>query len=778
MNERINIKNIVVKLLARWHYFLIAAVIIFPLAYVYVKYADKVYSIQASLLLKSEEKNNLGGQEFLKGMGLFQSNTELEDEIGILKSYSLIETAIKRLDFGVSYFLDQPFKDIETYSNPPFTIVLDSTISQMVNVPIHIVRTSAKDYRIIAERKHPEVYDFITGSKEQTYQLVDINYRAENGKPFRYQYLGFTLYFEQPWDSLSDEKYYFVINDLDAVVESYQNNLSVAPISRESNIVTLSLPGTEPDKTIRFMNKLMEVYLTNELYKKNQLGLRTIEFIDSQISGVTDSLKQVEGSLESFRVKSNIQDISSAAETLSKNLNDLETQKAGVEIKVKYYTYISNTLKEERLDDIVAPSTFGLEDPLLSSLLIELSRLNQERAGLNYNAKDRNPLAEVIELKIRNTKQTLSENVKNILNVSSIALNDLDRRINKIQGQLNRLPRNERELVNIQRKFNFSDNVYNYLLEKRAEAGIAIASNTVEKSVVDAAKVRGGGPVSPNHKIVYSLALLLSLGGPIVLLIIKDLWNEHLTTQEDVESVTSIPFIGTIVHGSHREKSNGIEHKKCSFTESFQSLRINLQYLTLGQEKSVIGFTSSQPQEGKTFCAVNLASTIAQSGKKTILIDGDMRRPSVSKYLNSENTKGLSNYLVGTSSLDEIITPTRTKGFHVISSGPVPPNPLNLIGLPKMGQLINALRERYEIIIIDAPPIGYVAEYIIFMKYTDANIYVVRSEYTSRYHLSKINRLFEDKKINNLSILLNDVRNRGLNGYSYYGKSYGTAGKS
>ncbi len=772
MNEKIDIKKIILKLLSKWYYFLICALIVVPLSYSYVKYGQKVYKIQSSLLLKTEMQDGLSSKEFLKGMELFNSNNEVEDEIGILKSYTLIEKTVRSLDFGVSYFLKKPLKIIEMYGSPPFIIVPDSSVSQVVNMPIEIFRLSDKRYRIVARNTNAQIYDPLTRLMKES-SGVDLDLEAEEGKPFQTGHLAFTLFFRQSYDSARDEKYYFVMHDLNSMVEDYQNKLQISPISRESSIVTLSIQDRIPDKTIRFLNKLMEMYLMNELNKKNQLGLKTIRFIDSQLSGVTDSLRQAEGSLESFRIKSNIQDISTTAETLGKNLNALETEKAVAEIKVKYYTYIATTLKEERLNDIVAPSTFGLEDPLLSSLLIELSKLSQERAALNYNAKDMNPISEVIDLKMRNTKKTLSENVKNILNVSSIAINDLDTRINKIKSQLYRLPQNERELVNIRRRFNFSDNVYNYLLEKRAEAGIAIASNTVDKAVVDRANIIGGGPVSPNSMIVYSMALILCIAVPVLLMLAKDFWNNHIVTPDDIEQATPIPFIGGIIHGNTREKSNPVDQKRSPLNESFQSLRVNLQYLTLGKEKSVIGFTSSMSKEGKTFCAVNLASAMAAAGKKTVLIDGDMRKPSVSRYLNFDNSKGLSNYLVGAYSLQDVIQPTRQKGFHVITAGPIPPNPLNLIDLPQMEQLIKTLRENYDMVILDAPPVGYVSEYIILMKYTDANIYVVRSEFTSRFNLSMINKLYAEKKVSNISILLNDLKVGRLYGYGYgYGAGY------
>ncbi|ELR68501.1 tyrosine-protein kinase [Fulvivirga imtechensis AK7] len=772
MNDKINIKGIVLYLLSKWHYFVFAAIFLLPGAYLYTKYATKVYLVKASILLKSERKNDLGGKEFLRGMGLFTSDTELEDEIGILKSYGMVSNAIRSLDFGISYFSKESFRAEEKYGDFPFIVELDSTISQMIDVPVYIEPLPGGSYRIEAVGRDVDVYNFLTNRTEDTFDEINLREVVEAGKPFRTHSLAFTIRPNELYAPKENTRYYFVIHDLSEVIETYQTELEVYPISRESNIVELSMRGSVPHKTARFLDQLLHIYLQNELHKKNQLGVKTIQFIDSQLSGVSDSLKRVEGWLENFRAKSNIQDISYTAENLSKNLDRLESEKADLQVKLKYYTYISESLAEGRFGDVVAPSTFGLEDPLLSSLLIELSKLNQERAGLNYNAKEQNPVTEVVDRRIRNTKNTLQENVQNIINVTTIALNDLDQRILRIRREFSRLPANERELVNIQRKFDFSDNVYNYLLEKRAEAGIAIASNTVEKTIVDRAKVIGNRPVLPNNKLVYLIALFLTLALPIGFVVLKDFWNDHLVSREDIVKATEIPFIGTIIHGSKQEKEQVVSEKRTPLTESFQSLRVNLQYLTLGKEKNVIGFTSSLESEGKTFCAVNLASTIAQSGKKTILIDADMRRSGMSPYFNIKNTRGLSNYLVKSCSLEEIIHATQIKGFHIINSGPTPPNPLNLIGLPQMDQLIEDLRQLYDTVIIDAPPIGYVAEYIILMRHTDANIYVVRSSYTSRYHLSKINNLYKEQKIRNVSILLNDVRT-GLNGYSYtYGAAY------
>jgi capsular exopolysaccharide synthesis family protein len=376
-------------------------------------------------------------------------------------------------------------------------------------------------------------------------------------------------------------------------------------------------------------------------------------------------------------------------------------------------------------------------------------------------------VAEVLELKIVSVKRALVENVNNFIEASASALGDLNDRIYEVRRNVQGLPRSERELVNIKRQFDFNDNLYNYLLEKKAEAGIAIASNTVEKTIVDHAKMDGSGPIAPNKKMILLLASLVAMGFSLGLIVLKDVMNDDIITPKDLEANTHIPFIGFITHGSKAERASVIvANAKSAIGESFRSLRVNLQYLTLGSETNVIGITSSVESEGKTFCSVNLAVAMALSGKRTIIIECDLRRPRVAHSFRMKNEKGLSSYLIGSCPLKEIINVTTTKGLDVITSGPIPPNPLDLIGLPKMEEMIHHLKQNYNTIVLDSPPIGFVSEYIILMRYTNANIYVVRSNYTNRYLLDKINRLFDDKKIKNVSVLLNDYKSLS-SGYNY-----------
>jgi capsular exopolysaccharide synthesis family protein len=768
MDGKINIKAIILKLVSKWYYFLIAMFIVLPLAYAYLKFTPKQFQARASLLVKSEEQNAMNSDQFLKGMDLFTPQTELEDEIGILKSYTMVEQAMRQLDFTVSYFTKKNFVETERYLDTPFTVQLDSAVDQFIFLPIYIERISSTKFRVIASGKKVSTYSLVTNDVESLVENVEIREEGSVDKPFVSKNLAFTIKFNDQFKTDKDTQMYFVINTLGTLVEGYQNKLSIEPIAMESNIVELGVKGRVIDKEINFLNKLLDAYLDNELDKKNQLGLKTIQFIDNQLSGVSDTLRQVESSLETFRSRNNILDISSTAANLQQNLDKVEEDKADLEIKLKYYLFLANTLKnDEKASDIVAPSALGVEDPVLNNMLVELAKLYQERTSLNYNAKENNPLTEILDLKIKNSRKTVLENVNNMVEATSIALTDINNRIFKIQKNLNSLPRNERELVKIQRSFEFNDNVYNYLLEKRAEAGIAIASNSVQKTIVDRPYQVGNGAVSPNTKLIYAIALFLGIGGTIAFIIVKDFLNDNIVTHEDIERNTKIPFIGTITHGNKREQGTIIAHARSPIGESFRSLRVNLQYLTLGKNANVIGITSSRESEGKTFCSVNLAAAMAHSGRKTILIDTDMRRPKVASYFQLKNKKGLSNFLIGDCGIKDIINVTENKGFDVISSGPIPPNPIDLIGHPRMEELITTLKQNYSTIILDSPPLGYVSEYIILMKYTDANLYVVRSDYTNRNSLTKINKLYERKKINNVSILLNDVKTSKRSGYGY-----------
>jgi capsular exopolysaccharide synthesis family protein len=770
MEEKIDIRAIVKKLMRQWYYFAAGTAVTVAIAMFYLFTTPNIYEVRSSILLEEDGQNGMSSQKFLKGMELMTSATRVEDEIAILKSSTLLNKAIQKVDFGVSYYVKDAFTTTEVYGHGfPFSIELDSTVNQLVNIPIHVIRISSDGYKISVHGKNIGTYNFYTKQRTGTVNEVDIDSIAAVGSRVKLEHLSFRLIADpESWKARDDRSFYFVINDLFGMAQAYRDRLNVKPESRESNMLELRLRGPIPEKEIMFLNSLMDSYLQNELEKRNELGIRTIQFIDDQLNGVSNELRQAEGSLETFRSRNNILSIDATAETLSKNLDRLQNDKLTLERKLKYYSYIANSLDNNvNVKTIQTPSTFGLEDPLLNNLLLELARLNQERIGLNYSSQAGNPVIEVLDLKIANNKKILIENVRNFIEASANALADLNQQMRTIQQAVNKLPGSERELVGIQRKFEFNDNVYNYLLEKRAEAGIAIASNTLDKQIVDRALPVGNGPVSPRRQWVIIMAVIAGISIAGLAIVAKDVMSDLINSSEDLERVTKMRSIGTIAHASRKEAALVLTaHDRSLLGESFRSLRVNLQYLTFGKAKKVIGVTSSIEGEGKTFCSVNLAQSMTNGTNKTLLIDADLRSPKVATYLNLSSEKGLSGWLIGHDSLAEIIQKTPA-GFDVITSGPIPINPIDLLAHNRMGELMTIAKEKYDTIIIDTPPIGPVSEYIVLRKYVDTTICVVRAGYTSRADLKKINKLHEENQLDNLNVLLNDVRTEHM-GYPYY----------
>jgi capsular exopolysaccharide synthesis family protein len=402
--------------------------------------------------------------------------------------------------------------------------------------------------------------------------------------------------------------------------------------------------------------------------------------------------------------------------------------------------------------------------------VIEITKLSADLAALNLTTVKSNPTVIAMERKMKSLSGSLAQTAESLVQQADISLVEVNRRLGRIGYEFNQLPENERKLGNIERKFKLSESLYNYLMEKRAEAGIAIASDQVDKVVIDEARLAGLGPVAPDKKVVLGGALLLGLLLPMAFILIRDFFNDRIVDADELKRLSPLPILALIP--TSKRKRILPDEPKSMLAESFRTARINLQYLNVSTQRQIIGFTSSSSGEGKTFCALNLATVMAISGKRTLLIDADMRRPRVASVLEMPEGPGLSTYLIGEASLDTIIKKTDVAGLDVIMAGPIPPNPLELVEHVRITELFAQLRGRYDQIIVDASPMGLVSEYVIIMRHVDVTLYVVRQGFTRRSALRLIGEMYQDKKIANVDLLLNDVKpGQGYGeGYGYYTK--------
>lgn len=759
-SHSLNMKDFLRKILRYWYYYLITAVILGGIAALYLKFANPVYLVSTSLLVQDNEAGTPETQILLQEIYPQAGAKNLENEIGLIQSYNLIHETVKALDFEVSYFKKDMFGIREQYHSAPFWLQLDTTAYQLTGVPIHIQPLSHQQYKILID--------------DVAYQQV-----CKFGEECNSEYFKFKVFKGFKEIPAENDIYHIVINDSEALTEAYRKNLVINRLGSESTLLELSVMGSLPKKEINFLNKLCEVYTKRNLQEKNQTASLTIDFINSQLSEVSDSLKGAENQLENFKTQENVMDISLTAANASTKLSGLETEQANLKVKQKYYDYLLSYLKDSTdINSIVAPSSVGIIDPLLNELIIELKRLHNERVALNYTRTTKSNELELLNLQIANARKTVIENVSNIIESTKIALQEVNTRLAEVYRVVEKLPENERDLMRIQRKFNLSDNLYNYLLQKRAEAGIAKASNLPDHKIVDQARIVGGEPISPKAALVYILTSVLTMVLPTLFILIKVSFTDTITDLEQIEKLTSIPVAGKVVH---IKDGNSIANSpKSILAESFRALRVNLQYFSLHGEPRVIGVTSTVSGEGKTFCAFNLACILAMAQKKVILLEADLRRPRLMQHNKKLNYQyGLSNYLIGRVEWQEIVQPSGIDLLHMMSCGPIPPNPVELLESTNFQTLIKELKQQYDYVIIDSPPTGLVTDYVTVMNNVDITLYVVRADYSKTYFITDLEKDYRQGKHKNISLIINDVKKHNSYGYGYgYGHYYSQNGKS
>lgn len=773
VNDTIDLRAILRKVLSKWWLFAITVAISLALGVAYIKTTAKLYQVKNVVMMSEKSRNTLGGgkDEFLKGSSLLSNTSDVEDQIVQLTSISNTTKALQRLEFGISYFERKNFLTQEKFEYPPFFVKLDTVAVQVYGTPIHVsVDREAGTYRVQAEAKHATLYNL---QKQVELEGFIPDYKVDMvtkiGEPFVAEGLSFSIEFPEDRVYGKGIEHYFTINSLDALVAEYRAKMVAAPISDESNIVEVSTVGEVVAKEKQFLNKLVETFIESELLRRQQKGRRTINFIEQQIGSVSDSLKQVQSNIQNIRSSSTVFNVGQSADVILTDRSRLEDERSQWERKRLYCQQILQKLRaNDDFRNVPAPQSSGIDDAVLNSTVLELTKLAADLAAENMNTVRSNPKIVTMERRIRNLQSSLIATAEGLVEQANIAIADISKRLGGLSYQLGQLGRAEVDISSSQRDFELSGNLYNYLMEKKYEASIAVASDQVDKFVIDDARTVGGKPVKPSKKVVLGGALLLGLLLPLGFILVRDFFNDTITDLDQLKRLSPLPVLATIP--SSKRKRVMPDEPKSLLAESFRTARINLQYLNSNSERQVVGFTSSTSGEGKTFCAVNLATVMALSGKRTLILDADMRRPRLAETLEMPDGKGLSTYLIGECGIDEMVRPSDIKGLDVITAGPIPPNPLELVELPGMALLFAELRKRYDHIVVDASPMGLVSEFVILMRHVDLSLYVVRQGYTRRGALRLINDMVKDGKLERVDLLLNDVKQGHGEGYGYYTK--------
>lgn len=770
--EESDIKKIYELVIRNYKFFLISLITALILASLVNRYMIPVYKISSSILIKEESvsasRSNVN--EYINS-NIFGINQNFQNELWVLKSSPVIGQTIKNLDLSVNYYQQKGFQYADAYKNVPFKVLLLQNHIQPVNVRFNIAIKDNRYFEIRAQSKKAAFQQI--NKDEIAFQKDNWAFEQQGifGKLIETPELAFVIQLDTSKRVFYRDVfvYSFLISDMPSYTEKLKDQLVFNIIQKDATVIQIEMKTPSVKKGKDIIDELMNVYSQQNLDRKNHIASITIDYIEKQLSEISDSLSKTENNLQSFRSSNQLLDVAEQAKDLSKQYMDLQNQMAELVTRKRYYDYVAEYLvNKEDFSDMIIPASMGIQDELLNELMSELVAAQAQRSNMIQNGQERNPMVSKLAIQIENTRKTITENISAVRKTTEISINEMNKRIRKTEAEINHLPVSQRQLGGIERKYRLNDAIYNYLMEKRAEAKITKASNLPDNIIIEPAKLIGTDPISPNKKFNYIIAIAIGLIIPFGFLTIKTLISDKLASQENIENLTDIPVLGKILHNAKKSHNVMFEYPKSSIAESYRALRTNLEYHFNGVPGKSIMITSSIEGEGKSFNALNIAMSYAQLDRKTILVDFDLRKPTAYFAPEEGSLVGLSSYYTSRVSLEEIIMRSPHEKLDYIPSGPLPPNPMELIARRKTKDLLEQLKSKYDCIILDTTPLAQVSDAYLLMNNVDIKVLIARYNYTLKKALSLIIKDFKKKNVDNVCIVMNDNRfYRDQFGYGY-----------
>ncbi|MBS7231944.1 polysaccharide biosynthesis tyrosine autokinase [Flavobacterium psychroterrae] len=778
-HSNFDFKGFLLKILSYWKWFLASLIIAFTIAYQVNIRKEKIYGMQTMISIK-EESNPF-----------FTSNTSLvfnwggiSDQVNgistILQSRSHNELVVSKLQFYIDYFTQGKYNLIDAYGAVPFYVDIDKSKGQLANTLIGIKFVSENEYqiRIPFENNSVSLITYSTNSYSNTaVQPTDLFVKKYKvGEQVSLPFLNWKLQINDNPGLYNGNEYFVKFNDFDGTVAGYRG-ITVGSDDKGGSILTLGMQGTNKARMVDYLNSTVKMLIKIQLDGKNQFATNTIRFIDSTLVAMESQLKQTGGELKSFRKDKNIYEIEGGGAVVSGKLMDFDVKKDEVTRKIAYYnslkSYLNNSVDYSRLP---APSVAGIEDPNVVVNVSKLIALSTQRSEMAYAVKS-DKIFKDFDNQMRAVKDVLLENIVTAKSSLMYDLSMVNAKIGEAESTVKRLPEEQQELLKIQRKYDLSDNIYTEFLKKRNEAEIVKASNLSDIHFIDSAKDIGGGLIGPKTSVNYILALFLGTLVPLLFVFGIFFINNSIQSADDISKLTQIPLIGVIGVNKNSLNLAVFDKPKSALSEAFRTIRSSLQFLYKKQQLSgskTLMITSSISGEGKTFCSINIATVFALSEKKTVIIGLDLRKPRLADEFNLKNQIGVVNYLIKQNSLAEITNSTQIPNLDVILSGPIPPNPSELILSDAMNELIFELKDKYDYIILDTPPVGLVSDALELAQYADVTLYIVRQNYTKKDMITLLNTRVKRGELSNASIVLNGYENKAKYGTAYgYGYGYG-----
>lgn len=757
VKKDIDLVRILQKYLKNWYFFAIAITLAVLYAREQNKYIVPNYSMEATVLVEDKSGGSaLQERGSISAAPGFLNTKLIDNQIALLKSYNQIRKIVSKLDFMVSYYSKGEYFDTEIYKDSPFVVEYDTTKWQSLYKKIYLRFTSPDQFMLWSE----EFGAFKNAQKFRVGTLIE-----GKGYSFRVKWKNGI----DPAEYLNKD-YGFVMNDLTGLARQYLSKTSVRS-ERGPSMIVVSSSGPNKEKVKDYLNALLEAFLQSNLEKKNKILTNTIKFIESQLAEFGAELKQIEDTMNLYRSEHQFMLIQEKIATLLKNL-DTETKDAkNQRIDNAYYRYLYDYVSSrQNYDDIMMPASMGYNMPLYNALIGETSVLIRERDALLANSTPENPHIKYLDKQIEEKKRSLLEALRTLIENGERRLRDTEERLYNLKKEFESLPRLERSYLELERRYKILMNLVDFLRKRKSEVELQRAANVPDHEIVDKAGDKGIQNITKSPKSAYMNALIWAILLPAVFLFLLVFLNNRVMSLDDITANTDIPVAGQVSVNPTKYFDPVLRNPTSYLTELFRILRIKLA-LKPEDGKKVVLVTSSVLEEGKTFIALNLASVYALTGKKTILVGFDFRRPKIAERMNLDLNIGITLHLMHNIPLEQVIQRTMTKNLDILLSGPIPPNPDEMIEADRTLSMIGELKQRYEYIVIDTPPIGLFGDAILLKKYADVNLFVVRHNFTRKREM--VASLIEaiDCQMESLMIVYNDVKiKRNIEEFAVYGE--------
>lgn len=777
------LKYFLLKVVSLKFLYIICLVIFLIAVFLYNRYSTKVYEATASISPVENKTSSLlsSNQPFGGSLASIESLTEIENEMNNLTSFALVYKTVQSMNLEVSYFMEKSniFKQTEElYGQYPIIVTIDKSHIQPIETNFYFTILNESSYRLKAKHKKVSYYNYLDNIITSENNYFEIDTICKFNETVSNNMFKFSASLNKDYPLKKSEtgiRYYFKFRHLDYLAKDYLSKIEVEKVTPLATILQIKFRGQNLEKTISFLNRFLTSFLDDNLAKKNKMALSTVNFIDSQISEISDSLVRSESTLKNYRSANQVMDLSFQGQRIIEQRTQIETERAALQVQERYYNYVINYFKanQDRLGaGVVPPSSMNVSDPITNQLISEFINLNNQRTNITSGtSNEKNIFIGQIDKKIIAQKQAIIENFTNNLNTLALSLNELNYREEKLNREISSLPKTEMNMVSMQRKFNLNDVIYTFLLQKRSEAAISLASNYPDFEIQEPARDITSRMTSPKMILNYILAFFFGFLIPTLYLFMREIFDDKIRSVNDLEYMLQRTVLSVIYSNKHKSETVVADFPKSGISESFRNLRSTL-LLNGGPAKTqVIIVTSSLPSDGKSFVSLNLASSIASVGYKTIIIDSDLRRPMQHTKMKVDNTTGLSSYMTRNAKIDEIIRKTSIENLSFISAGPVIPNPSELMESGVLDDLLNYLKSHYDYIIIDTTPVGIVADATLMMKYASKILLVIRNNYSSKDVIKNVVNILKTNKFNNYDLVYNDF-NLQSSSYKHYTNYY------